>query len=327
MARRLSKSFGKKRTRAKSRAQTSKRLTKVSFLGRSWRFSLRRLLFIDGVFLLAWIAIGCAIWFFQAEGLKLKLPNVLGTSSDITTTKVFDAINTRREKNGIKKLTWNDQLAQAAQSKADDMLANNYWSHTTPDNKQPWVFVEDAGYHYRVAGENLARNFRSTDAMVGAWMNSPSHRANLLHDSYQETGIAVVNGVLDGEETTLVVQMFGTPATSVLTGDIQTQAVSVRGEIAQIAPNIARWLTTSTSGQGTDVLGVFSLESQVAFYRTGMLVVVGTTILLLVVDSFRPSRRSRSRHPLLYPGKHFVHIALLVITLLTVGLAEVGSLL
>lgn len=287
-------------------------------------------LFVDGLFFLSWLAIGAAIWFFQSE--NLQLPSVLGVSSDITASKVYEAINEERAAFGVERLTWNDTLAQAAQAKADDMLARDYWSHITPDGKQPWTFVEASGYHYQVAGENLARSFPSTSAMVQAWMDSPTHRANLLHESYQETGIATVQGVMNGQETTLVVQMFGTPGVAPSPNSL-TQVVPARGEISQIAPNIAKWLstgntgTTHQSGQGS-VLGILNGSSQIMLYRLGMLAIVATAIVLLIMDAFHPRHQKRTfKHPLLHPSRHFVHIALLVATLLTVGLAEAGSLL
>ncbi len=68
-----------------------------------------------------------------------------------------------------------------------------------------------SGYQYEFAGENLAKNFIFSQAVVDAWMASPSHRENILRNDYTEVGYAIVNGVLNGEETTLVVQMFGKP--------------------------------------------------------------------------------------------------------------------
>lgn len=100
-------------------------------------------------------------------------------------------------------------MSQAAAAKAKHMFLNNYWAHTAPDGTTPWDFINGAGYVYSVAGENLAKNFSNSQGVVGAWMNSSSHRENILRSQYADIGFAVVNGVLNGEETTLVVQMFG----------------------------------------------------------------------------------------------------------------------
>ncbi len=151
-------------------------------------------------------------------GLKLTLRtfpqalgNVLGYASSITTTQVLESINQERQKGGLPPLKQNQQLAQAAAGKAGDMFNNQYWAHTSPSGTLPWAFIQNAGYKYKVAGENLARDFNNTSSMVGAWMASPSHKANIMQKQYTETGIAVVDGKLQGVETTLVVQMFAAP--------------------------------------------------------------------------------------------------------------------
>jgi hypothetical protein len=95
------------------------------------------------------------------------------------------------------------------------MYARDYWAHVSPIGTQPWFFITESGYQYRYAGENLARDFSDPDSVVKAWMNSPSHKDNLLSDKYHDIGVAVVDGKLGGQETTLVVQMFGTKLAAV----------------------------------------------------------------------------------------------------------------
>jgi hypothetical protein len=117
--------------------------------------------------------------------------------------------NAQRKAAGLQPLTLNPELSAAAAAKASDMFAKNYWAHNSPTGATPWDFIIGSGYHYTVAGENLAKNFSDSQAVVDAWMASPSHRANIVKPTYEEIGFAVVNGTLNGEETTLVVQMFG----------------------------------------------------------------------------------------------------------------------
>ncbi len=138
-------------------------------------------------------------------------PDVLGYSSEITTTKVLNSTNQAREKLNLPKLTLNDKLSHSAQAKAQDMFAKGYWAHNAPDGTTPWSFFQDAGYEYKFAGENLAKDFYNTDSLMSAWMKSPTHRANIVSNNYSEIGIGVVNGQLNGYETTLVVQHFGSP--------------------------------------------------------------------------------------------------------------------
>lgn len=137
--------------------------------------------------------------------------NVLGLATDITVEKLYQLTNEVRGKYNLPPLNYNEKLSQAAYLKAQDMFAKNYWAHYAPDGKTPWEFILKVGYQYEYAGENLAKNFLFSQGVVDAWMDSPSHRENILKKEYQEVGFAVVNGVLNGEETTLVVQMFASP--------------------------------------------------------------------------------------------------------------------
>ncbi len=143
------------------------------------------------------------------RAFKGTAPDVLGYATDIRIEQLFSATNAKRAEAGLPALTLNGTLSQAAAAKAADMFANNYWAHNSPAGKTPWDFIIGAGYRYTLAGENLAKNFQTSDGVVDAWMNSPTHKANIVKDGYKEIGFAVVNGVLNGEETTLVVQMFG----------------------------------------------------------------------------------------------------------------------
>jgi len=137
--------------------------------------------------------------------------NILGFATDISVPKLDELTNKERSKIGLSSLTYNEKLSEAARKKADDMFAKGYWSHYSPDGATPWDFIIGAGYQYEYAGENLAKNFLFSQGVVDAWMNSPTHRDNIVKKEYTEVGFAIVNGILNGEETTLVVQMFGTP--------------------------------------------------------------------------------------------------------------------
>lgn len=137
--------------------------------------------------------------------------NVLGVATDITATKLLEYTNAERQKNGLPVLTENPQLSDAAYKKAANMFQNDYWAHFGPNGESPWDFIKQSGYRYEYAGENLAKNFLFSQNVVDAWMNSPTHKENILRKDYREVGFAVVNGMLNGEETTLVVQMFGSP--------------------------------------------------------------------------------------------------------------------
>jgi len=141
--------------------------------------------------------------------------NVLGFATDISTEKLLTLTNTERTKSELPPLAYNTALSAAAAKKAEDMFISNYWSHFGPNGETPWNFILASGYRYEYAGENLAKNFLFSDGVVTAWMNSPTHRENILRQDYTDVGFAIKNGLLNGEETTLVVQMFGKPLAQV----------------------------------------------------------------------------------------------------------------
>ncbi len=139
--------------------------------------------------------------------------NTLAYATEMSASGLLTSTNSQRTSNGRATLSLNPQLSNAAQAKANDMIARNYWSHTTPDGQEPWVFIQNAGYNYNKAGENLAYGFAtSSDAVIG-WMNSPTHKANLLDSAFTEVGFGFANGTNfngDGQQT-VVVAMYGQP--------------------------------------------------------------------------------------------------------------------
>ncbi len=123
--------------------------------------------------------------------------------------------NQQRLAAGLQPLHENADLMASAYAKAEDMLTRNYWAHFAPDGTSPWHFISQSGYQYKGAGENLAMDFSDDQAVMDGWMASPTHRANVLNPAYQDVGVAVVDGQLQGHETTLVVAHYGTPAHAV----------------------------------------------------------------------------------------------------------------
>lgn len=121
--------------------------------------------------------------------------------------------NEQRTQNNASILIKNDLLEKAAKMKVEDMALRGYFSHNTPDGKTPWYWLEQVGYNYKYAGENLAVNFFESKDVADAWMNSPSHRANIVKKEYTEIGIATASGMYQGQNSVFVVQFFGTPKT------------------------------------------------------------------------------------------------------------------
>ncbi len=169
--------------------------------------------------------------------VRSRFSNVLGITTDISATQLLVLTNKDREAQGGNDLVINSQLSQAAYEKAQDMFKKDYWAHNSPDGLTPWVFIKKSGYEYVYAGENLARGFTTSNDVVTAWMNSPSHRENMLSPNYRDVGFAIVPGKLLGEDTTLVVEEFGGKDTVIA----QTQPPV---EQVPAAPNVRSAITS-----------------------------------------------------------------------------------
>lgn len=120
--------------------------------------------------------------------------------------------NNERAEYAAPALQRNALLDEAARMKAEHMAAEGYFAHYSPGGVSPWFWFQRVGYTYAHAGENLAVHFSDSAAVVDAWMNSPTHKANIVNDVYTEIGIGVARGRHEGFDTVFVVQLFGTPA-------------------------------------------------------------------------------------------------------------------
>lgn len=135
-----------------------------------------------------------------------------GQGAAVITAILVDLANTDRSENQVRQLQVSPTLTAIAQAKANDMAAKSYFAHTSPDGHDPWYWFKQGGYLFSYAGENLAIDFSDSAAVEAAWMNSPTHRENLLNPNFTEIGIATAVGTYQGHQTTYVVQEFGTPA-------------------------------------------------------------------------------------------------------------------
>ncbi len=138
---------------------------------------------------------------------------VLAYATNMTRDELLSSANASRSANGLVALTLNAKLNNSAQAKAQHMIDYNYWAHIAPDGTQPWFFFTQAGYAYIGAGENLAYGFANGSEVTSAWMNSPTHKANILGD-YVDVGFGIANSATyqDGENT-VVVAHYGKPQT------------------------------------------------------------------------------------------------------------------
>lgn len=131
--------------------------------------------------------------------------------AEVVSTTLTDLLNKERESLGLSALRENPQLSKAALLKAQDMLENDYFAHRSPEGITGWYWIKKAGYNYQRAGENLAIAFLDSEEVHKAWNDSSLHKQNLLDSHFQDIGTAVLKGDFQGRETTVVVQLFGSP--------------------------------------------------------------------------------------------------------------------
>lgn len=118
--------------------------------------------------------------------------------------EVFDLINKQRTNNGLAALKNDSEVQRVARIKAQDMVDNNYFSHTSPTYGSPFDMLKSFKISYKTAGENIAGNSSNSSAVM-AWMNSSGHKANILNSNFNYTGIGVVSSPKYGK---MYVQLF-----------------------------------------------------------------------------------------------------------------------
>ena len=121
---------------------------------------------------------------------------------------LIKAINIIREQNKLVPLKTSPSLETTAMRKAQDMVEKGYWAHKDPKGKQAWDMMTTQKYNYAHAGENLAKNYSNDKETVDAWMNSKTHKENILNPNYTEAGI--------GRSKNITANHFASPKSKIL---------------------------------------------------------------------------------------------------------------
>jgi uncharacterized protein YkwD len=125
---------------------------------------------------------------------------------------VINRTNAQRQEYGLLPLKESSQLDYSAEIKVEDMFARQYFEHISLTQVGVDGLAKEAGYEYILIGENLAMgNFENNEKLVEAWMNSEGHRENILNSKFQEIGVAVMEGLYNGEKIWMAVQHFALP--------------------------------------------------------------------------------------------------------------------
>ena len=259
---------------------------------------------------------------FQSFYIAVKKmgPEILGYATNINTDRILELVNTERQKENLNPLVISMQLNDAAEKKAADMLEKNYWAHISPTGTTPWQFITGSGYNYIYAGENLAKSFDTSDEVVRAWLKSPTHRANLLKPEYSEIGLAVKNGVLDGEETTLVVQEFGSKERPYLASAPVKQLPEE--ENPQL-PGAEEIKTSLPQSAGMEISGEVIKKPQLKLSRSLSLLIAEILMVILLIDSIFIYKHKTVR----ISGHSLAHIMFLIALLGAMGATGIGAVL
>ncbi len=223
---------------------------------------------------------------FSFFSFKAEIKDVLGFATDINSQKLFELTNQQRKLNNLLPLSHSEVLAKAAYLKAQDMFQQDYWAHYSPSGESPWEFILASGYKYNFAGENLAKNFLFSKDVVSAWMQSSTHRDNIVRREFSDVGFAVVNGILNGEETTLVVQMFGSESPR------GAEPVALETEVSTTSP----------------ILGKTNAKNLSKFSFNLSYIFIGFILFVLMVDLYFAYRLNILR----VSGKNLAHIIFLM---------------
>lgn len=219
---------------------------------------------------------------------------VLGTSINLDSEKIIALTNKERLTINLDTLKFNEKLTRAAEKKLENMFSEGYWDHTSPKKISPWNFILEENYDYHYAGENLAKDFLTEEELVKAWMDSPDHKANILNNNYKEIGVAIGTGKLNGKQTILAVQIFGTEFGE---ADYRNAGISKKTKIEQSFPIIAKKLSFSEI-----VHTRFLVPRTMAF---------ASVLVLMFYFAFRFNQDSKKRTFKLVMRKYWAHFVVL----------------
>lgn len=253
--------------------------------------------------------------------------------------------NEQRAENNLPALREDATLDKAATMKAEDMAKRGYFAHVNPDGEQPWYYFDQAGYDYSAAGENLAVNFFDSKDVATAWMNSPTHRANIVKPDFIDIGIGVASGVYEGKNTVFVVQMFGKPAnlkkataSTINSTDIKNDTTKIKNKTkdskvstsVSLKPTDTKVLGEITEKKTNEKSNFVSNIKQLSTspkYMSSYIYGIIAFILLLVVLLMVFIRSEKKHHGLVIQGifLFFIILLLLLLNLKALGITKIGT--
>jgi uncharacterized protein YkwD len=195
-------------------------------------------------------------------------PQSVDAQSTFTNSDIVAGINKERSARGLTPLTVDPMLTKAGQDRAQYLASVGQIFHVTAPVGTPWKELSQVGYTYTYAGENLALGYNTPTETVYRWMNSPTHRDNILGNNYTDIGVGVSMGMYQGRVAPYVVVYFAHKrrepvSTASLTPSTPVRpAVQPASEPIAVAPVIAKStsasLTSSPSSSNSDQIRILT---------------------------------------------------------------------
>ena len=117
---------------------------------------------------------------------------------------MLEMVNQERAAHGLDPVEADPEMTEVARRHSADMFARGYFSHYTPEGRDPFDRMREMNVSFRTAGENLALAPTLQIAHTGL-MNSPGHRANILQPRFGRLGIGIMDG---GRRGLMITQKF-----------------------------------------------------------------------------------------------------------------------
>ena len=182
--------------------------------------------------------------------------NRTGGMAAVISAVLANLTNEERQAQNLQTLAVSPILNKAAEMKATDMATKSYFAHTSPEGKTPWFWLDQVGYKYQYAGENLAINFSDSKDVTNAWMASPTHKANIVKGNYSEIGTGIAIGIYEGRETVFVAQVYANPILKTSQeseiNKIDVKKIPINSSVSEIG---GEKVTNITKEEPTSVLG------------------------------------------------------------------------
>jgi uncharacterized protein YkwD len=125
--------------------------------------------------------------------------------------QMLSSVNAERRRRSLPTLAPSTALDRIAQAYADDMLKRSHYGHVDPEGLTVRERAYAGGYDLRFIAENLASGQSTVDEVMNGWMNSPTHRENILSKIYTEAGFGLAIGQNKRGFQVIWVQIFGRP--------------------------------------------------------------------------------------------------------------------